>query len=97
MANLNIAIDINLEGTDFLDLDLNLQNEKHGKWRKQGDKPQYINTRSNHLPNIIKQIPTMVDKRLSKFSSNKEIKSYTLGTFLLSKMSLNVITVRERT
>ena len=72
-ANLKITIDINLERTDFLDLDLNLQNETHGEWRKQGDKPQYINTRSNHPPNIIKQIPTMIAKRLSKLSSNEEI------------------------
>ena len=72
-ANLKITIDINLERTDFLDLDLNLQNETHGEWRKEGDKPQYINTRSNHPPNIIKQIPTMIAKRLSKLSSNEEI------------------------
>ena len=72
-ADLKITIDINLERTDFLDLELNLKNGTHSEWRKPGDSPQYINTRSNHPPNIIKQIPTMVAKRLSKLSSNEEI------------------------
>ena len=72
-AGLKIKVEINLEKTDFLDLELNLRNGTHSEWRKPKDKPQYINIRSNHPPNIIKQIPTMVAKRLSKLSSNEEI------------------------
>ena len=72
-AGLGITIEINLVQTDFLDLELNLKTGTHSEWRKPGDLPQYINTRSNHPPNIIKQIPTMVVKRLSRLSSNEEI------------------------
>ena len=72
-AGLGITIEINLVKTDFLDLELNLNTGTHSEWRKPGDSPQYISTRSNHPPNIIKQIPTMVAKRLSKLSSNEEI------------------------
>ena len=72
-AGLGITIEINLVQTDFLDLELNLKTGTHSEWRKPGDSPQYINTRSNHPPNIIKQIPTMVAKRLSRLSSNEEI------------------------
>ena len=72
-AGLKITIEINLVQTDFLDLELNLKTGTHSEWRKPGDLPQYINTRSNHPPNIIKQIPTMVAKRLSRLSSNEEI------------------------
>ena len=72
-ANLKITVNINLVRTDFLDLDLDLANETHSEWRKAGDQPQYIHTRSNHPPTIIKQIPTMVAKRLSKLSSSEEM------------------------
>ena len=34
---------------------------------------QYIHVKSNHPPNIIKQIPKTIVKRLSQLSSNKEI------------------------
>ena len=72
-AGLKITTEINLTKTDFLDLELNLKTGTHSEWRKPGDSPQYIHTKSNHPPNIIKQIPTMVAKRLSRLSSNEEI------------------------
>ena len=72
-AGLEITLKINLDRTDFLDLDLNLKTGTHSEWRKKNDNPMYINTRSNHPPNIIKQIPTMVAKRLSRLSSTEEI------------------------
>ena len=62
-----------MKKTDFLDLELNLENSKHCEYRKPGDTLQYINVRSNHLPNIIKQIPTMVAKRLSRLCTNENI------------------------
>ena len=34
---------------------------------------QYINTDSNHPPNIIRQLPLTIEKRLSEHSSNEEI------------------------
>ena len=72
-AGLNITIEINMKKTDFLDLELNLETGTHCEYRKPGDSPQYIHVNSNHPPNIIKQIPTMVAKRLSRLCSNEKI------------------------
>ena len=40
---------------------------------KPNSSPVYINTQSNHPPNIIKRIPSMISERISKISSNKEV------------------------
>ena len=39
---------------------------------KPNDHPQYINTKSNHPPNIIKQIPASIKRRISDNSSNED-------------------------
>ena len=58
--------------TDFLDLTLNLESEKYAPFRKANNQIQYIRPDSNHPNNIVKQIPTMISKRLSRRSMNKE-------------------------
>ena len=40
---------------------------------KKGDKPIYVNARSNHPPKIIKNIPVGINKRLCEISSNEEV------------------------
>ena len=40
---------------------------------KPGNKLQYINTQSNHPPNVINQVPKTIEKRLSDHSSNERI------------------------
>lgn len=59
--------------TDFLDVKLNLETQQHRPYRKPGDIPTYINILSNHPPAIIKEVPKMVEKWISKLSSNKKI------------------------
>ena len=57
--------------TYFLDVTLNLETFQYRPYRKPGDTPIYINVLSNHPPAIKKQIPKMIEERLSKLSSNK--------------------------
>ena len=48
-----------------------LPRESYKPYRKPNDKPQYINVDSNHPPNIIKNLPKMIEKRLSGISSSE--------------------------
>ena len=59
--------------TDFLDVELNLETNEYSPWRKPNDFPVYINAKSNHPPNIIKEIPKMIEKRLTNLSSNEKV------------------------
>ena len=70
---LNITTEINMIETDFLDVKLNIAIHQHRPFRKPGDLPTYINVLSNHPPAIIKEVSKMIEKRISKLSSTKEI------------------------
>ena len=65
-----IDIKTNLKEVDFLDITLSLQKETYRPYKKENDKLFYINTSSNHLRTIIKQIPASVSCRLSENSAN---------------------------
>ena len=67
---LGIAINVNLSQVDFLDVTLSLEREKFWPFRKPNSEPLYINKNSNHPPCIIKEIPRMIEKRLSELSSD---------------------------
>ena len=41
-------------------------------FRKENNKPIYINKHSNHSPSILKQLPKSIEKRVSTTSSNKD-------------------------
>ena len=68
--NLSITIEINLRITDFLDVTLDLSTGKYSPFRKPNTKPLYIHSKSNHPPTIIKELPNMINKRLSDLSSD---------------------------
>ena len=68
---MQITIEINLSKTDFLDVYLDLENDKYYPYRKPNDSPTYIHCGSNHPPSVLKQIPKMISQRLSKLSSNE--------------------------
>ena len=69
---LNITIETNLAETDFLDVTLNLVTGKYLPYRKPNSDPLYINVKSNHPPTIIKDLPKMINKRLSDLSCNED-------------------------
>ena len=72
-CGLQVTIDANIKTTNFLDVTLSLENNSFKPFRKENDKPQYISKHSNHPPNIKKELPEMVKKRLSELSSSAEL------------------------
>ena len=68
---LKITIETNLTSTDFLDVSFDLNTGKYFPYRKPNDNPLYINANSNHPPSIIKELPTMINKRLTDHSIDK--------------------------
>ena len=69
---LNITIQTNMKIVNYLDLTFDLTISTYCPYRKPNDHPQYINTKSNHPPNIIKQIPASINRRISDNSSNED-------------------------
>ena len=45
---------------DYLDLNFNLLNHTFYPYRKDNNKISYVNSKSNHPPTILKQIPKMI-------------------------------------
>ena len=68
---LSITIDVNLNIVDFLDVTFNLGKNRYYPYRKPNDTPLYINAKSNHPKSILKQVPTMINDRLSNLSCNE--------------------------
>ena len=52
---------------------ISLEKNEYRPFRKPNDFPVYIDAKSNHPPAIIKQIPSMINQRLSNLSSNQKI------------------------
>ena len=69
---LSITIETNLFETDFLDVIFNLATGKFFPFRKPKNQPLYINAKSNHPPNILRDLPSMINKRLSDLSCHEE-------------------------
>ena len=70
---LNITIDVNLKVVDFLDVTLNLNNKSYYPFRKPNNKPLYINKNSNYPPQILKQLPEMINSKYSNNSCSEEV------------------------
>ena len=70
---LDIIIECNKKIVDYLDVTLNLNDGTYKPYNKPDNKIQYINTESNHPPNIILQIPKTIERRLSEHSSSESI------------------------
>ena len=72
-CGLTITIKCNLKTVDFLDVTFDLGNNTYKPFRKENNKPIYINKHSIHPPSILKQLPKSIEKRISETSSNKDI------------------------
>ena len=68
-----MTISCNLKVVDYLDVTLNLNDGSHKPYRKPNDETLYIHAKSNHPPNIIKQLPLSVEERLRELSSSRQI------------------------
>ena len=58
---------------DFLDVTFDLYNRLYKPYRKPNNKPLYINKQSNYPPNVLKELPKYIAKRISDTSSSKDI------------------------
>ena len=72
-CGLSITIQCNLKIVDFLGVTFDLENNVYKPFRKENNKPIYINKHSNHPPSILQQLPKSIKKRISETSSNKDI------------------------
>ena len=70
---LDIIIECKKKEVDYLDITINLNDGTYKPYHKPDNNIQYINVESNHPPNIIKQIPDTIEKRLSQNSFNRNI------------------------
>ena len=71
--NLSITIEVNVKVVNFLDLTLDISAGTYKPNMKPGNIPLYINRKSNNPPNIIKNIPPAINKRLSNISINEKV------------------------
>jgi hypothetical protein len=70
---LKITIEANKKIVNFLDvITLNLSTGKYQPYGKPNNIPLYVHTKSNHPPNILRNIPLSINKRLTEISSDEE-------------------------
>ena len=70
---LSITCEYSGKVTDFLDIKFDLEKSAFRPFRKKADEvPLYIHACSNHPPTVIKQLPKMIQSRVSCLSSTKE-------------------------
>ncbi|XP_033111305.1 uncharacterized protein LOC117112339 [Anneissia japonica] len=70
--DLRITIQANIHTTNFLDVTLSLQNGSFKPYSKPNNQLLYINSKSNHPPFILKQIPASINRRISNISDSSE-------------------------
>ena len=68
---LRTTADVNNHTVNFLDITLNLQEEKFSPYQKPNNDPLYIDRRSNHPPSVIKELPNSIGKHISSLSSDE--------------------------
>ena len=68
---LQITIDMCMNETNFLDVTFLLRNETYKPFRKPNNETLFINRQFNHPPTIIKQLPSVIEKRISELSCNE--------------------------
>ena len=64
-CDLKITIEANKKVVNFLDVTLDLNTEKFKPYSKTSNTPLYVHSKSNHPPNIIRNIPESVNTQLS--------------------------------
>ena len=60
-----------MKAVNFLDVILNLTTGKYQPYNKPDNNPLYINILSNHPPNIIKNLPDNISKRINTLSADE--------------------------
>ena len=71
--DLEHTIQCNRKEVNFLDVNLNLENSSSCPYLKVNNNIVYVNTEFNHPSFKIKQLPKLIELRLSQLSANEEI------------------------
>ena len=71
--NLKITTDVNHKIVNFLDVTLDLDSGIFKPYMKPNNTILYVNKNSNHSPQITKNIPAAVNKRLSNISADETV------------------------
>ena len=70
---LKITVDVKLKVVDFLDVTLDLSRDTFSPFMKPNNVLEYVNLSSNHPPNITKNIPESINRRLNSLSKDENI------------------------
>ena len=68
-----ITISVGMNRCNFLDVTFDLPSNIYKPYRKENSCTKYINSKSNHPPVIKRNLPSMIEKRLSKLSKDEHI------------------------
>ena len=68
-----IEIETNLKEVNFLDVTFNLNSGLYKPYKKPNDQLLYVTTSSDHPPQVIKQLPNSINRKLIENSSNKAV------------------------
>ena len=77
-VDIKITVETNLKSVNFLDVNLNLETKVHKPYSKPNDCPMYVHADSNHPPNIIRNIPAAIERRMS---SNADVFNEASGLY----------------
>ena len=66
-------IETNLKEVNLLDVTFNLNSGLYKRYKKPSDQLLYVTTSSNHPPQVIKQLPNSINRKLIENSSNKTV------------------------
>ena len=70
---LKITVEANHDRVNFLDITLDLPSMTYWPYIKDNNVPRYVHRKSNHPQNIIKNIPSGVNRRLSENSATEDL------------------------
>ena len=80
-AGLNITIQTGLRIVNSLDVQFNLNNGTYQTCRKPDNTPVYINKKYNHPPEVLKQLPRSIAKRISHILSDGNVFRNSIPTY----------------
>ena len=66
---------------EFLNVTLNLKEDKYHIFRKPNNEIRYVHKESNHPPCVTKNIPIGINKMLNELSSNEEVFNQTVKDY----------------
>ena len=72
-CGLNTTVKANLKIVDFLYGRLDLINNTYQSYQNPNSETVYINKHSNHPRNILKELPKVINKRITYISCNQDI------------------------